>query len=96
MIIPGINAYHPDAAACLLQDGQLIAAITEERLGPRVKHMAGFPSLAIRKVLEIAGANIKDVDYLALGHDNNANLPAKVRHVLSNPGIWPDGGECLP
>jgi len=85
VIILGINAYHPDAAACLLQDGRLIAAITEERLGPRVKHMAGFPSLAIRKVLEIAGADLKDVDYLAVGHDNNANLPAKVRHVVSNP-----------
>jgi len=85
MIILGINAYHPDAAACVLVDGKLVAAVAEERLGDRVKHAAGFPTLAIRKVLEMAGANVTDVDYVALGHDNNANLSAKIKHVASNP-----------
>ncbi len=85
MLILGLNAYHPDASACLLRDGELVAAVAEERLGPRVKHMAGFPALAIRQVLAMAGAEIMDVDYVALGHDNNANLSAKVAHVMAHP-----------
>ena len=46
MIILGINAYHADASACLLENGKLICAIEEERL-TRVKHNAGFPINAI-------------------------------------------------
>ena len=44
-IILGINAYHGDSSACLLLNGELIAAIEEERLR-RIKHWAGFPSKA--------------------------------------------------
>jgi carbamoyltransferase len=74
--ILGLNAYHPDAVACLLVDGRVVAAVAEERLGRRIKHYAAFPSCAIRSVLEMAGLRLKDVDYVALGHDNNANLSA--------------------
>lgn len=52
--IIGINAYHGDAAACLVVDGQLIAAAEEERFR-RVKHWAGFPSEAIRYCVSEAG-----------------------------------------
>ena len=44
-LILGINAYHPDASACILQDGKLVAAVAEERLGKRFKHIAGFPEI---------------------------------------------------
>ena len=84
-LILGLNAYHPDAAACLLGDGQLLAAVAEERLGNRVKHAAGFPALAIQSVLAMAGVSIRDVDYVAIGNDGNANLAAKLRHVLGSP-----------
>ena len=47
MIILGINAHHADASAAILVDGKLIAAVEEERFR-RVKHWAGFPSIAIR------------------------------------------------
>lgn len=50
MHILGINAYHAGASACLIKDGQLIAAIEEERFR-RVKYWAGFPSEAIRYCL---------------------------------------------
>ena len=40
--ILGINAFHGDAAACLVRDGQLVAAAEEERFR-RIKHWAGFP-----------------------------------------------------
>ena len=83
--ILGLNAYHPDAVACLLVDGRVVAAVAEERLGRRIKHYAAFPSCAIRSVLEMAGLRLKDVDYVALGHDNNANLSAKLSFVARHP-----------
>jgi carbamoyltransferase len=32
MLILGLNAFHPDSAACALVDGKLVAAVAEERL----------------------------------------------------------------
>ena len=84
-LILGINAFHPDSAACALRDGQLVAAVAEERLGTRRKHVAGFPGRAINSVLQMAGATIRDVDYVAVGNDSNANLTAKAAHVLRTP-----------
>src|SRR5262245_58241639 len=84
-LILGLNAFHPDSAACVLRDGKLVAAVAEERLGPRLKHVAGFPGRAINTVLQMSGATIRDVDYLAVGNDSNANLHAKVSHVLRTP-----------
>ena len=84
-LILGLNAFHPDSAACVLKDGKLIAAVAEERLGPRHKHVAGFPGRAIAEVLRMAGATIREVDYLAIGNDSNANLGAKVGHVMKSP-----------
>ena len=63
--ILGLNAYHGDAAACLVKDGKLIAAAEEERFR-RVKHWAGFPSESIRYCLNEEGIEIKDVDTLPL------------------------------
>jgi carbamoyltransferase len=37
----GINAYHADAAACILRNGQLLAAAEEERFR-RIKHWLDF------------------------------------------------------
>src|ERR1043165_8878590 len=84
-LIIGLNAFHPDSAACALVDGKLVAAVAEERLGPRHKHVAGFPALAINAVLKMAGATIRDVDYVAVGNESNANISAKVSHVLKTP-----------
>jgi carbamoyltransferase len=85
MLIVGLNAFHPDSAACVLKDGRLVAAVAEERLGNRLKHISGFPGNALREVLRMAGATVRDVDYVAVGNDGNANLSAKVRHVLKTP-----------
>lgn len=84
-LIIGINAFHPDSSVCALQDGKLVAAVAEERLGKRIKHVSGFPGRALSAVLKMAGATIRDVDYVAIGNDSNANLGAKVGHVLSTP-----------
>jgi len=79
----GINAYHGDVSAALLRDGQLVAAVEEERFR-RIKHWAGFPTLAIRSVLEMAGIRGQDVRHVAVSRDPKANLLRKglftIRH----------------
>ena len=84
-LILGLNAFHPDSSACILKDGRLIAAVAEERMGSRHKHVAGFPGRAIAEVLRMSGATIRDVDCVAVGNDSNANLVAKAGHVLKSP-----------
>jgi carbamoyltransferase len=80
--ILGLNAFHGDAAACLLRDGVLIAAAEEERFR-RVKHWAGFPTQAIRYCLDAGGIDAGDIDIVALNQNSRANLPGKIRHVLT-------------
>ncbi|GAQ56452.1 carbamoyltransferase family protein [Streptomyces acidiscabies] len=61
-IVPGLREYmYHDAAAALVQDGVLIAAVEEERLN-RIKHTTKFPGNAVRACLEIAGATPADID----------------------------------
>jgi carbamoyltransferase len=83
MIILGINAYHADAAACILRDGKLVAAAEEERFR-RIKHWAGFPTEAIRYCLSEAGVSIDDVDHIAISRDPSAHFIKKawfaIRH----------------
>src|ERR1043165_8678741 len=81
--ILGLNAFHADASAALLRDGELVAAVAEERLN-RVKHFAGFPALAIKEVLDLAGIGIEDVDHLGINKDNKANLLAKLSFAVFN------------
>ena len=86
MLILGINAYHGDVAAALLRDGELVAAVEEERFR-RIKHYAGFPREAIKACLSIAGIDGRDVDAFAVSRDPNAHLWRKglfaLRHVPS-------------
>lgn len=81
--ILGINAFHADASAVLLKDGELIGAIAEERLN-RVKHFAGFPALAIKKLLEMGGLAVTDLDHIAIGRDGRANIADKIAFSLQN------------
>lgn len=85
MIILGLNAFHADASACLLNDGRIVSAVAEERLGLRRKHFAGFPAEAIRHVLKAGGVSIRDVDIVAVGHDPKANVAKKAVYALKNP-----------
>lgn len=64
-VVLGLNTSH-DAAACLLVDGELAVAISEERLS-RVKYHEGFPHLAIRYCLDAAGLpDLNAVDCIVL------------------------------
>ena len=77
MYILGINAYHGDAAAALIKDGELLAAVEEERFN-RVKHCAGFPAASVRYCLQAAGIGIEDVEHIGISRDPAAHLHKKV------------------
>lgn len=83
MNIIGINAYHGDASAALVVDGQLVAAVEEERFN-RIKHWAGFPSQSIQYCLDVAGIKIEDIDHVAVSFDPRANLGKRLRFVASH------------
>src|SRR5215203_48040 len=85
MLILGLNTFHADASAVLVDadSGRLLAAVAEERIN-RVKHFAGFPAKAIEECLAIAGARFTDVEHIAVARDGKANLLAKAGFALRN------------
>src|SRR5216117_2326226 len=82
MYILGINAYHGDAAAALIKDGRIVAAVEEERFN-RVKHSAGFPAEAVRYCLRTAGIDIEAVDHIGISRDPSAHLHKKILFAAS-------------
>ena len=63
MKILGLSAYYHDSAACLVVDGEIVAAAQEERF-TRKKHDAGFPTHAIDYCLAQGGLKPADVDHV--------------------------------
>ena len=61
MNILGISAFYHDSAACLVQDGRLVAAAQEERF-TRKKHDARFPAHAVAYCLQAGGIRGEDLD----------------------------------
>jgi carbamoyltransferase len=74
---------HHDAAAVLLKDGQIVAAVEEERLN-RVKHSNVFPVRAIRFCLDEAGASLGDVDLIVTDTAEDFCDALSAREVLSD------------
>jgi carbamoyltransferase len=62
--ILGISAYYHDSAACLVRDGEVLAAAQEERF-TRKKHDHRYPSDAVEFCLRRAGITPKELDYVA-------------------------------
>jgi carbamoyltransferase len=85
-LVLGINSAHGDAAAALVGEQGLIAAIAEERIN-RKKHCGGFPALAVEEVLRIGGARPEDLTDIAVARDPGANLGAKMAFMARNPSI---------
>jgi carbamoyltransferase len=63
MKILGISCFYHDSAACVVSDGEIIAAAQEERF-TRKKHDAGFPCNAVNYCLKEAGISAKDLDFV--------------------------------
>lgn len=84
MLILGLNMFHADASAAIIDDGKIVFAVAEERLN-RHKHYGGFPSLAVQACLNAVGAKITDIAHVAVGQDSDAHLAKKVQYALAHP-----------
>jgi carbamoyltransferase len=61
--ILGISAFYHDSAACILEDGKIIAAAQEERF-TRIKHDPSYPHNAVEFVLKFANLKLSEVDQI--------------------------------
>jgi carbamoyltransferase len=86
----GVSAYYHDSAACLVRDGEIVAAAQEEAF-TRKKHDARFPVEAIRFCLDQGGIDWEDLDWIAF-----YELPArKLARILSTRAAVPGAGREL-
>ena len=61
--ILGISAFYHDSAACILKNGEILAAAQEERF-TRIKHDSNFPKNSIKYLLSIQNIKLNDLDYV--------------------------------
>src|SRR5215204_42509 len=96
--ILGISAYFHDSAACLVRDGQIVAAAQEERF-TRLKHDPAFPRAAIDYCLQEAGLTVEQLDLVAfyekpflkfdrILHSYLACAPQGLRSFLMAIPLW--------
>lgn len=85
--ILGISGLYHDAAAALLIDGVIVAAVQEERF-TRIKHDAHFPVQAAEFCLRQAGITIQDIDYVVF---YEKPLMKFERLLLTYMCTWPKG-----
>lgn len=71
--ILGISAFYHDSAACLVRDGEIIAANQEERFS-RIKGDSSFPHHAIHQCLKTAGISENDLDYVVFYENSVAKF----------------------
>src|SRR5438874_71420 len=83
MTILGLNAYHGDSAACLIRDGELVAAAEEERFR-RIKHWAGLPTQSIDYCLAEGGLSLGDVEHIAINRKPGVNNWRRLAFVLTH------------
>lgn len=82
MYILGISAFYHDSAACLLKNGEIIAAAQEERF-TRKKHDYHFPRKSIQFCLNQAGITITDIDYVSFYEKPKLKFDRLVRTYLA-------------
>lgn len=87
MNILGISCFYHDSAACLVRDGDILAAAQEERF-TRKKHDPGFPEEAIGYCLKQAGITAKDLDRVVY---YDKPIPAFERILMSYLTVVPRG-----
>ena len=79
--ILGVNAYHGDSSACLVRNGEIVAASEEERF-LRVKHWAGLPLESIKYCLEAADIGLEEVDHIATSRNPMSQIHRKILFAL--------------
>ena len=83
MLVLGINAYSSDTSTAMLGDGQILAAVEEERF-TRIKHSAGFPAQGIRYCAQASGKGADKIEHIAICRDPQAHFMRKVWFALKN------------
>lgn len=93
MNILGISYSMHESAACLVQDGNLVFAVAEERLS-RNKQDSGFPVHAIRAAMEFGGITAAEVDHVAIGWSKPfVTFKHNVKTLLTRK--WPLSGQRI-
>ncbi|MBL7197453.1 MAG: carbamoyltransferase [Candidatus Omnitrophica bacterium] len=82
MYILGISCYYHDAAACLLKNGEVIAAVEEERF-TRIKHDYSFPINAIKFCLDFAKIKGENLDYVVFNEKPFLKFERIIKTILS-------------
>lgn len=83
MLVLGINAFHGDASACLVDDGKIIAAVAEERF-KRDKHEGGFPLNAVQWCIN---QTPKKIEHVAVSRNPGLFLGKKIYALARYPGL---------
>jgi carbamoyltransferase len=100
MNIIGISCYYHDSAACLIQDGKVIAATQEERF-TRVKYSSDFPINAVNSCLAQSGMTVYDIDHIVFYEkpylkfsrmliDHIRSFPLSLRRFMQTMPQWLD------
>ncbi len=98
MYILGISCFYHDAAACLIRDGEIVAAAAEERF-TRKKHDNGFPKKAIQFCLDYAGIAANELDIVGfyekplikfdrIFHQHLQHFPKSFSTFKQTAGSW--------
>ena len=99
MNILGFSAWFHDSAACLLQDGQMVAFAEEERFSRR-KHTPEYPKQAIDYCLREGGLRLDDVDAVVFYLDPRTlilnNLKYVVQHLPGSLNLFRSGTTVVP
>lgn len=85
LYILGISAYYHDSAACLIKDGEIIAAAQEERF-TRIKHDHNFPKHAVNFCLKSSNIKIDDLDAISFYDKPITKFNRLLETYLSYPG----------
>ena len=83
MVILGITAYAHDSAVCLVKNGEVLAAIEEERFS-REKHTVAFPTEAIKYCLALGETDLNDIDYVGFSWDPWIGLHKRIKLILTS------------
>src|SRR5262249_18310190 len=91
MNILGISAFYHDSAACVVTDGEIIAAAQEERF-TRKQHDPGFPRRAVQCCLAEAGIGVKDLAFFVFYNNPLINFEGLLEPYL---GFAPGGVQSF-
>ena len=94
MNILGISAFYHDSAACLVRDGEIMAAAQEERF-TRKKHDQSFPSRAVEYCLKEGDISVKDLDYVGFYDKPFIKFERILETYLSVAPLSPDRDKAL-